>query len=155
MHPCHFAKTHPDKPAVIMSASGEVTTFRELEERSNQIAHAFRDAGLQSGDTIALFAENSARYFDVVWGAQRAGLYFVCVSSRLTAPEVQYLVEDSGAQIFISGASKGEIAKEVKALTNLSETWSIDGDIEGFKSCLLYTSPSPRDLSTSRMPSSA
>ena len=143
MHPCHFAKTHPDKPAVIMSASGEVTTFRELEERSNQIAHAFRDAGLQSGDTIALFAENSARYFDVVWGAQRAGLYFVCVSSRLTAPEVQYLVEDSGAQIFISGASKGEVAKEVKALTNLSETWSIDGDIEGFKSLETHQSAFP------------
>ena len=26
---------------------------------------------------------------------------------------------------------------------------------ERFSSCLLYTSPSPRDLSTSRMPSSA
>ena len=28
-------------------------------------------------------------------------------------------------------------------------------DIRGFYNCLLYTSPSPRDLSTSRMPSSA
>ena len=27
--------------------------------------------------------------------------------------------------------------------------------VEWFKGCLLYTSPSPRDLSTSRMPSSA
>ena len=31
------------------------------------------------------------------------------------------------------------------------QTWKID-DV---KVCLLYTSPSPRDLSTSRMPSSA
>ena len=30
-----------------------------------------------------------------------------------------------------------------------------DGIIQHFLSCLLYTSPSPRDLSTSRMPSSA
>ena len=32
-------------------------------------------------------------------------------------------------------------------LTNLNRTW--------VRACLLYTSPSPRDLSTSRMPSSA
>ena len=30
-----------------------------------------------------------------------------------------------------------------------------DDDVGGGHSCLLYTSPSPRDLSTSRMPSSA
>ena len=30
-----------------------------------------------------------------------------------------------------------------------------DGNVEAVMACLLYTSPSPRDLSTSRMPSSA
>lgn len=132
MHPCHFAKSHPDKAAYIMAATGETITFKQLDERSNQIAHAFRDAGLKHGDTIALFAENSPRYFEVCWAAQRAGLYFVCVSSRLTPPEVQYLVEDSGAQILISGVSKSDVAKEVKALTRLNDYWSIDGDIDGF-----------------------
>ena len=38
-------------------------------------------------------------------------------------------------------------SSSVKSLLNY-------GDIEG-ENCLLYTSPSPRDLSTSRMPSSA
>ena len=33
--------------------------------------------------------------------------------------------------------------------------FAVANDDEGYKSCLLYTSPSPRDLSTSRMPSSA
>ena len=36
----------------------------------------------------------------------------------------------------------------------LTMNYKPDGDL-AFKSCLLYTSPSPRDLSTSRMPSSA
>ena len=35
------------------------------------------------------------------------------------------------------------------------EDYTYFGDMECFISCLLYTSPSPRDLSTSRMPSSA
>jgi len=143
MHPCHHAKTTPDKPAITMAASGETVTFRQLDERSNQIAHALRDAGCQPGDTIALFSENSPRYFEVCWAAQRSGLYFVCISSRLTAPEVQYLVEDSGAKIFIAGHSKGDIAKEVQALTGLQDCWSIDGAIDGFSEMETHQSKFP------------
>ncbi|MEP0314995.1 MAG: acyl-CoA synthetase [Hyphomonas sp.] len=133
MHPCHHAKTHPDKAAYIMAASGETVTFKQLDERSNQIAHAFRDAGLKPGDTIALFAENSPRYFEICWAAQRSGLYFVCVSSRLTAPEVKYILEDSGSSLLIASASKSDIAKQVKQVTSLDHYWSIDGDIDGFQ----------------------
>ncbi len=133
MHPCHHAKTDPNKPAIIMAASGETITFKQLDERSNQIAHALRAAGCQPGDTIALFAENSARFFEICWAAQRAGLYYVCVSSRLTAPEVSYIIEDSGAQLLIASASKGGVSREVKAATGLKTCWSIDGAIDGFE----------------------
>ena len=45
----------------------------------------------------------------------------------------------------------------VEMTSESSEKTAIDDlqDVEWMGSCLLYTSPSPRDLSTSRMPSSA
>lgn len=132
MHPTHHARTNPDKPAIIMAASGETITFRELDERSNQIAHALRDAGCQPGDTISIFAENSPRYFEVCWAAQRSGLYFVCISSRLTAPEVQYILEDSGSKLIVSGANKAAIAREAAAAAGVQTLWSIDGSADGF-----------------------
>lgn len=132
MHPCHHARNFPDKPAYIMAASGETVTYKQLDERSNQIAHALREAGCEPGDTIAIFAENSPRYFEVCWAAQRAGLYFVCISSRLTAPEVQYIVEDSGAKLLVASVGKSDVAQQVKAVTTLDRYWSIDGDIPGF-----------------------
>ncbi|MEL7128300.1 MAG: acyl-CoA synthetase [Pseudomonadota bacterium] len=134
MHPCHFAASDPDKPAYTMAGSGEVVTFGALEARSNQTAHALREAGCQTGATIAIFAENSPRYFEICWAAQRAGLYFVCISSRLTAPEVRYIIEDSGAQLLIASVGLSSVAREVKALTALSDAWSIDGEIDGFVS---------------------
>ena len=85
MHPCVYAKTTPDKAAYIMAATGEIITYRQLDERSNQVAHYMRSMGLQTGDHIALFMENHARFFEICWGAQRAGLYFTAISSRLTA----------------------------------------------------------------------
>ncbi len=133
MHPSQHAQSTPDKPAYIMASSGEVVTFGQLDSRSNQIAHAFRTLGLQHGDTLAIFAENSPRYFEICWAAQRAGLYFVCISSRLTAPEVEYIVKDSGARLLIASAGLKEVAEEVLPLTSLDAYWSIDGKIEGYE----------------------
>lgn len=133
MHPCHHAKTMPDKPAYIMAGSEEVVTFKQLDERSNQIAHALRAAGLGPGDTFAIFAENSARYFEACWAAQRSGLFFVCVSSRLTAPEVAYILQDSGSKLIIAGASKASVAKDAADEAGVDLRWSIDGAVEGFE----------------------
>ena len=55
----------------------------------------------------------------------------------------------------------GQISSDVKtdgSLITDCDRWSDAALVEGLASiapCLLYTSPSPRDLSTSRMPSSA
>ena len=48
-------KKKPNKPALIMASSGEITTYKELDERSNQIAHLFRQKGLKIGDRISIF----------------------------------------------------------------------------------------------------
>ena len=48
-----------------------------------------------------------------------------------------------------------ESLKNIKPLKNEFKKTTSDDLNSLFKSCLLYTSPSPRDLSTSRMPSSA
>ena len=132
MHPCEHAKTNPDKPALIMAGSGETTTFSELDKRSNQIAHAFRANNLNQGDTIAIFSENNARYFEICWAAQRAGLYFVCISSRLTTPEVEYIIQDSGARLLIASHSLKTVAEEVAQITDLDGYWSVDGEIQGY-----------------------
>ncbi len=132
MHPSHHARTDPNKAAYIMAGSDETVTFAELDARSNQIAHGFRDIGLQVGDTLAIFAENSARYFEICWAAQRAGLYFVCISSRLTTPEVEYIIRDSGARLLIASVGLKTIAEDVKQGTGLDAYWSIDGAIGGY-----------------------
>lgn len=133
MYPFRFDEEVQDKPAYIMAGSGEVVTFRQLNDRSNQIAQAFRANGLNPGDTCAIFAENSPRYFEVCWAAKRSGLYFVCISSRLTAPEVAYILKDSGAKILIASASLGDAARDATNEVGPDICWSIDGSIEGYE----------------------
>ncbi|WP_374571581.1 acyl-CoA synthetase [Phenylobacterium sp.] len=116
MHPAVHAKTRPERPAYIMAGSGETVTYKELDERSNQGAHLFRSLGLKAGDVIALLLENHPRYFEIAWAAQRAGLYYTCISSKLSAGEVEYIVGDCGAQALITSAGVGPVVDELPAL---------------------------------------
>lgn len=122
MHPCLHAETTPDKAAYIMASTGETTTYKQLEERSNQGAQFFRSKGLKKGDAIAIFMENNARFFEICWAAQRSGLYFTCVSSRLTAEEVDYIVGDCGARMFITSEQKADVAAQLTGMMPGVET---------------------------------
>ncbi|MGB5950438.1 MAG: AMP-binding protein [Parvibaculum sp.] len=137
MHPYIHAQKTPTKPAYIMAATGETVTYKELDERSNQTAHLFRAAGLKPGDAIAIFMENDARYFEICWGAQRAGLYFTCISSRLTAGEIAYVAADCGARMFFVSRSLENVARELidgNHLPKVERLFSVGGAIAGYES---------------------
>ncbi|MDX5332340.1 MAG: acyl-CoA synthetase [Caulobacteraceae bacterium] len=116
MHPSHHAKSHPDRAAYIMGSSGETVTYGQLEARSNQGAQLFRKLGLKAGDVIAILMENHPRFFEIAWAAQRAGLYYACISSKLTAGEIDYIMKDCGAQALITSAGVGPVVDELPAL---------------------------------------
>ena len=109
-YPGSFARTRPDHPAVIMAESGRVVTYRELDERSNQLAHLLRDRGLRRGDHIAIFAENHERFLDVLWAAARIGLYFTPVNSHLNADEAGYIVDDCDAKAIVTSTALASVA---------------------------------------------
>ena len=104
MHPSVHARANPDKPAIIMAASGETISFGELDRRSNQVAQLLRSCGIGVGDTVALCLENHPWYHALAWGAQRSGVHYVAISSRLTAPEIAYILTDSGAKLLLGSA---------------------------------------------------
>lgn len=104
MHPSVHARTTPDRAALIMASTGAVLTYAQLEARSNQGAHLIRSLALKRGDGIALMLDNSPLFFEIVWAAQRAGLYYTCVSTRLAPPEVAFIVTDSDSTVLVSSA---------------------------------------------------
>jgi long-chain acyl-CoA synthetase len=113
VYPRVHAATSPDKAALIMATSGEVVTYRELDERSCRLARLFWDAGLRAGDHAAIFMENHSRYFEVAWAALRSGLYLTPVSSYLTADEAAYVVNDCGARVLVTSAARREVAERI------------------------------------------
>jgi long-chain acyl-CoA synthetase len=129
MHPFLHAAATPDKAAIIVAETGAVTTYAELDAASNRAAHLFRSRGLVAGDAVAFFLENTPDYFALAWGAQRCGLRFVCVSSKLTVEEVEYILCDSATKLIVTGASLSAVGG---ALTSDAERYSLGGPIASY-----------------------
>ena len=96
MHPATHARVRPDHPAIRVAGTGEVWSYDRLDRASNRVAQLFRARGLGVGATVALCLDNRPDYLAIAWGAQRAGLSLVAVSTRLTAAEIAYIVDGFG-----------------------------------------------------------
>jgi long-chain acyl-CoA synthetase len=135
LHPYFHAQATPDKAALICADTGQVITYRELEDRSNQVAQLFRSLGLKAGDHIALMLENQLRYFEICWGAQRAGLIYTAMSTRLTEGELSYIVDDCGARAVIASHAMGSAVQHLPAACKNVRQWlMLDGLIDGWAS---------------------
>ena len=132
MYPGAYVHETPDKPAVIMAATGETVSFADLETNSIRLAHHFRSRGLGRGDHIAVLATNKAQVFDIYWAAIRSGLYITMINWHLTLPEMAYLIDDCQARAVIIDADLHAIASDLIPKCPQAKDWmSFGGAIAG------------------------
>ena len=134
-HPSVTAQTYPHKPAIIMGRTGEMVTYRQLDERSNQGAQLFRALGLKKGDHIGLMLENNRHFLEICWAAQRAGITFTPISTHLLKSETAYILENCGALLFIGSAALAEVAEEIREeASGVSHFYMVGGIRPGYES---------------------
>ncbi len=132
LHPVAHARATPDKAAYIMAATGETVTYGELDRRANQGAHLLRSLGLKRGDAIAVMMDNNARYLEIMWAAERTGVYVTCLSSKLLVDEAEYILRDGDCRVLI--VSKAIEAQAAALLTRIGDMrrFMVGGTIEGY-----------------------
>jgi long-chain acyl-CoA synthetase len=132
-YPGTHAAAEPDRPAVVMAASGKVLTYGELENNSARLASALHRLGLRRGDVVAMLSDNTVEAFEIYWAALRSGLYFTAVNWHLTPEEAAYIVADSGARVVIASAGVRELAEQVVRLVPAVQHWyAFGGDVDGY-----------------------
>ncbi|HET7406420.1 MAG TPA: AMP-binding protein [Mycobacteriales bacterium] len=86
----------PDHEA-LYELGGERVTYREIWDRAAAVAGGLRDKGINRGDRVAIRLPNGIRWVEAFYGAVLSGAVVVPVNTRFTDPEVDYVLEDSGA----------------------------------------------------------
>ncbi|MCP9955198.1 AMP-binding protein [Actinomadura madurae] len=95
-----IARNHPDRPAVL--APGVPMTYGELHAEVNRLSNALDGLGLRPGDALATVLGNRPEFLTVLLAATQSGLYLVPASRHLTAPEIGYILADSGAKAVVT-----------------------------------------------------
>jgi acyl-CoA synthetase (AMP-forming)/AMP-acid ligase II len=96
------AQNQPEKPALV---AGERTlTYAELNEQANRAARVLASVGAGYGDRVASMSYNSLEGSIAAAGGQKLGVIGVPISYRLRAPEVAFIVNDSGAKVVLAGS---------------------------------------------------
>src|SRR5713101_2755690 len=94
------ARLYPDKTAVW--ARGTSITYRELDERSNQLAHLLRKQGVQKGDRVGLFFPKCVESVISMLGVLKAGGVYVLLDPQAPADRVGYIIGNCGIRVLIT-----------------------------------------------------
>ena len=89
-------------------------TWKELDFRAKAFADSLFDLGLEKGDRVAIYAKNSNQWVEALFGLAQVGLISVTINYRLTASEVKFIIENSGAKAIICDDSTEQNALEVQ-----------------------------------------
>ncbi|NPT56420.1 fatty acid--CoA ligase [Paraburkholderia elongata] len=121
----HYARLRPT--SVAMSFEGRETSYHEFNRHSNQVAHALAVAGAKRADRIAYVGKNSDQYFELVFGAAKAGVVLTPVGWRLTPAEMAFIIEDCGASIvFIGAETMSQVEQALSGLKRRPKVIAMD-----------------------------
>jgi acyl-CoA synthetase (AMP-forming)/AMP-acid ligase II len=120
------AKARPE--AVVFEFEGRLTTFAAFERHTSQVANGLIALGAKPGDRIAYLGKNSDAYFEIVYGAAKAGVVMAPINWRLAPPEIAYIVRDAGAKVLFVGP---EFIDQARGLLPQFETPPVVVAVEG------------------------
>lgn len=106
--PRYYAKMTPNKAALIDSSAKR--SFAELDKRTNKLANFLLSSDLPHGSHVAFLGKNSVRYFEAVFGVNKAGCALVPMNWRLAVPELCAVAVDAQIKVLLADADSFELA---------------------------------------------
>ena len=127
-----LAAADPERVAVV-DPNHNQHTRGELLKAAHRITNGLRELGLGTDDVVAVLLPNSADYLGILLAVLQSGWHLVPINYHLTASEVAYIVEDSGAKAFVTSERFAEVARGVAEKVDLpSEALLSIGAIDGY-----------------------
>src|SRR5262249_58537688 len=85
-------------------------TWGEFRERVRKLAATLQENGIEKDDRVAFLAPNTSEMLEAHYGVPAAGAVLVAINIRLTAEEIAYIVDHSGARVLVVDESLAHLA---------------------------------------------
>lgn len=107
-----MVRTRPTSTARAIIDGDVELTYADLDHRSNRAAQMLVTSGVTAGHRVGFLGRNCAEFFELLFAAAKLGAVLCAVNWRLSAEEVGYILDDSGADLVIAHA---EFASSIPA----------------------------------------
>ncbi|HJY22440.1 MAG TPA: AMP-binding protein, partial [Hanamia sp.] len=125
------AKNNPSKIAII--AKGVEYSYTSLKESAEKLACHLINSGINKGDRIAIYMDNSWQSIVSIYGVTLSGAVFLVINPQTKADKLKYILNDCEAKILItSSALKNELLQSLEDTKSIREVIST-GDINLLK----------------------
>lgn len=123
----HWATETPAKRA--LTYGDREVSYRDLDKHSNRIARAIQASGAEPGTAIGFLAKNSIEFFEVWFGALKAGCSIAPFNWRSTAHELARIIDDARPPLLFTSEEFAAVASEAQEqLDHPLEIVSFDPD---------------------------
>jgi amino acid adenylation domain-containing protein len=112
--------------AVALTYEGDQLSFRELNERANQLAHYLRSRGLRQESRVGLLLERSSETVIALLAVLKAGGCYVPLDPAYPEERLRWMIEDARIEVLLTQAAVIErvaAAQEVKELITIDTQW--------------------------------
>jgi fatty-acyl-CoA synthase len=93
------ALRHGDHPAMI-DERGELS-YKELDARTNALANAWRERGLEAGEGVAILARNHRGFLEAVFAAAKCGARIVLLNTSFAGPQIREVAQREGTDVLV------------------------------------------------------
>lgn len=121
------ARLTPQAPALVVVEPEQRLTYEQLDRRAVRCARLWLETlGLKPGDRVGILAHNRIEYLDAFFAAGKTGIVLVTLGTRLTAQELQHVVEDSGLKVLLYDADLAETVGGLRRLVDIDHWVALD-----------------------------
>lgn len=92
---------YPDKEALVSAHQNVRLTYRELQQKVNQLASAMIRMGLQKGDRVGIWSHNNVEWVLMQLATAKAGIVLVNINPAYRTFELEYAINKVDCQVLV------------------------------------------------------
>lgn len=124
------AGNYPHKLALVYPRKSQHWTYAEFNEKINRFASALQNYGVQKGDVVSTFLKNTSEFAITLFAAAKLGAIFNPINYRLTAHELQYILNDAKSKVVLFESDvKDTVLKANDMGTSIKHYVYVDEDV--------------------------
>ena len=109
------ATVSPQLEAYVEPSTHVRMSYTEMNALANRCADVLTSLGIGKGDRVGLLMPNSVEFCCLFYGAAKIGAVAVPLNTRLAAPELDFILTDSGSKVVIYGAALAAVVDAITA----------------------------------------